>query len=143
MLWISIIIKIAITIYIIKVIMTQAYNILFFVMKKPYLYILFAGIFNILVFEILRLLFDQKMQTYIFNLYGISAFIALFFLIPPNNSKFISKKEMSKLSDEMTGIKHSVGLYRLGLFAFFIGEIIGSYLIMYQDGIKIFETVAP
>jgi len=143
MLWILIAIKIAITVFVIKVLMTQAYNILFFLMKKPYLYILFAGAFNIIVFEILRLLFNQITQTYIFNLYGFSAFIALFFLTPPDTSKILSKEEMSNFSDEMTGIKHSVGLYKIGLFAFFVGGIIGSYLIMYQDGIKIFETVTP
>jgi len=140
--WIFIALKIAIIVFIIKVIMIQAYNILFFIMKKPYLYIIFAGMFNIVALEILSLFFNIKTEAYIFNIYGLSSIIALFFLVPPKTDKVISKKEMNKLSDEMTGIKHSRLLYRVGLFVFFIGNIVGSYLIMYQNGIKIIETVS-
>jgi hypothetical protein len=73
-------------------------------------------------------------------MYGLASVIALFFLFPPQNNN-ISKKDLSEFSDEMLGIKHSIILYKFGLFAFFIGGILGSYLIMYQYGINILNTI--
>ena len=117
--------------FLIKFAMTWIYNIVFALLKHPYIYIAIAFLFNIVAFEILALLYSQITNTSVFNMYGLASIVALFLLIPPKNNN-ISKEYMSKFSDEMLGIKHSIGLYRAGLFAFFIGEILGSYLIMYQ-----------
>jgi len=133
-------VKLFLTAFIIKFIMTWIYNIVFFALKSPYIYILVAFLFNIVVFEILAYFYSQSQDTYIFNTYGLASLIALFLLIPPRN-KNITKEEMSEMSDEMLGFKHSIILYRVGLFAFFIGEAIGSYIIMYQYHINSLSAI--
>jgi len=126
--------------FLIKLTMTWIYNIVFALLKHPYIYIAISFLFNIVAFEIIALFYSQSIDTRIFNMYGTASVIALFLLFPPKNDN-ISKEDLSEFSDEMLGINHSIVLYKVGLFAFFIGGILGSYLIMHQYGINILDTI--
>ncbi len=125
--------------YLIKLAMTWGYNIIFFMMKKPYLYIIFSFLFNIIIFQILLYFYSQETDTSIINIYALSSIIALMMLIPPK-SKVYSQKEMDNFADELTGVQNSIRLNKIALFAFFIGGVIGSYLIMYQANISVLDT---
>lgn len=133
---IFIILKIILMVFVIKILMAQAYNFMFIFFKKPYLYLIICFLFNIIIFQILNYFYSQSTEQYIFNLYGFSSLVAIFLLFPPKVT-IMEGEDLNELCDNLTGIKNSRLLYRIGLFLFFIGSIMGGYLIIYQEHILI------
>ena len=132
--------KIAFFVFIIKISMIWIYNIVFFIMKKPYLFLACSFLFNILVFQILNLLIPSLFNEGILNIYGFASLISIILLLPPKNT-MCTEKEFNEICDEFIGIKHSRLFYRISLFFFFIGGIVGSYIVMMQNGIEIIQNV--
>ena len=135
-----IVLKIALFVVMIKISMTWIYNIVFFVMKKPYLFLACSFFFNIIAFQILNLLIPSLFNEGILNIYGAASLISIILLLPPKNT-MCPEREFNNFCDEFSGIKHSRLFYRISLFLFFIGGIVGSYIIMMQNGIEIIQNV--
>ena len=135
-----IIMMIVFIVYLIKISMRWIYNYCFYMLKSPNLFLISSFLFNIVVLEILNLLVSINIKENIFNLYCLSSIIAIWFLIPPKNITY-TEEEFNKICDDFSGIKNSRKLYRIGLFLFFLGGIVGAYIIMMQNGITIIEHV--
>jgi len=96
----------------------QSYNVLFFFLKKPILWIVFVGMLNFLVFYISSL----APKSYYVVLWA--SLVAFFDNLPPKN-KVMTKAELNGLCDEMLDIKSSRLKYRIGLFSYALGGFLG------------------
>jgi hypothetical protein len=123
-----IVLKIAFFVFILKISMNWIYNIVFFVMKKPYLFLACSFLFNIIAFQILNLLIPSLFNESILDIYGFACLISIILLLPPKNTMY-TEREFNEICDEFSGIKHSRLFYRISLFLFFTGGIVGGYII--------------
>jgi len=104
--------------FVITTIFRQSYNLLFFLLKKPVVWIVFVGMLGYLVFYL-----SSRMPQSL-NIVWWASLAAFFDNIPPEN-KAMSKAEMDELSDEMLDIKDSRLKYRVGLASFAVGCVLG------------------
>ena len=111
--------------FVITTIFRQSYNILFCFLKKPILWIVFVGILSFFAF-FLSSLAPRSYHVVWWALLG-----ALLDNIPPKK-KILPEDEMNKLSDEMLNIKSSRRKYRIGLFSFAFGGVLG-WLIFFSE----------
>ncbi len=115
------ILKIFIFTGIVTVLGKQTYNWVFFIGRKPMLWVLIMMLLNFCFF-----LIGSNIQSS-FNAVWWSSVLAFFALLPPKNSGDNSddiKKAVEDVYTEMS-ISNGVLKYRLGLIAYVIGGIIG------------------
>jgi hypothetical protein len=114
------ILEVAIFSFLLSVLYRQSYNLLFFYLKKPLLWILFVGFLPILWFS-LGVIFHLS-PTVVWW----SSIIALGLNITPQNN--LAKKEMREFADEFTEVPNSIQKSRYGRICFAIGIAVGWIL---------------
>lgn len=115
------IIKVILFTGILTIIGKQTYNFIFFIGKKPILWIIIMLLLGFLFFMI-----GSKIQNS-FNAVWWSAVLTFFALLPPKKNKDLESEINLAVNDiysEM-GIKNGQIKYRIGLAAYVIGCIIG------------------
>jgi hypothetical protein len=116
---------------VLHIIIIQSDNIIFILLKKPRVWIIFMGVLSFSYFFV-GSLFENS-----FNVIWWSALFALLKNIPPQVKKdsFMSKEEINKIVDENyreMGIKGGRLKYKLGLVLYSLGFILG-WLTFYSD----------
>ena len=114
------VLKVAVSVSILNILYRQSYNIFFFYLHKPFLWIAFVGSLGFLWFLV------GSFYNFSFNVVCWSAIIAFALNVPPKSP--ISKSEMSEFSDSFTGVNKSMLKSRVGLIGFAIGNILGLLL---------------
>jgi hypothetical protein len=113
------VLKVAVSEFVLNVLYRQSYNLLFFYLRKPTLWIIAVGCLGFLWFLIGSIL------NFSFNVVWLAAAIALALNIPKS---MFSKAEMSDISDDITGVVNSVRKSRAGLVSFALGSVLGWFL---------------
>lgn len=99
----------------------QAYNLIFFLNRKPNLWILLMFVIGFLFFMISSEIQDS------FNAIWLSAALTFFTLIPPKKDKSL-EVEINGVTDDVfseMGIKKGRLKYRIGLSAYIAGCLLG------------------
>ena len=112
--------KVAVSSSILNILYRQSYNLLFFYLHKPYLWIAFVGSLGIFWFLV------GSYYDFSFNVVCWSAIVAFAQNVPPKSP--FSKSEMSEISDSFTEVSRSVLKSRAGLVSFALGNILGLLL---------------
>lgn len=126
--YVILIFKVLVFTGIITILAKQSYNLFFFFLKKPIIWILSMFILNFLFF-----LIGSKIQSS-FNAFWWSSFLALLALSPPKKNKE-DQKSINKTVDEVYedwGIKKGRLKYKLGLGTYILGGLAG-WIIFYGE----------
>ena len=114
------ILEVAIFSFVLSVLYRQSYNLLFFYLKKPLLWILFVGFLPLLWFSLGRIFHLSPTVVW------WSSIIALGLNITPQSN--LTKKEMQEFADEFTEVPNSIQKSRYGRICFAIGIVVGWIL---------------
>ena len=115
--------------FVINVLLKQTYNFIFFIGRKPVLWILVITIISTVVWGI------SATFSWNVNVPAWSSTIAFFMNLPPEHNNREEKENANQMVDEFyagMGIKHGRLLYRLGLASFACSGI-ASWLLLYGE----------
>jgi hypothetical protein len=126
----SIILKILAVIFLaflLNVFIRQSFNLFFFLLQKPIYWFLFMVGLSFVYF------FIGSKFSGSFNIIWWSAFLAFLVNVPPKRKKDdqMNKEEKEELIEEMyneMGIKRGKPKYRVGLFLYVFGGILGWFI---------------
>lgn len=103
--------------FFVNVVLKQTYNFVFFMGKKPLLWVLVVAAVSVLLWFVCALL------GWSVSIPAWAATIAFFMNIPPRSNSE-SKAQASEMYSEL-GLKHGAILYRVGLGGFVVASIAG------------------
>ncbi len=119
--WLYLILGIIVFTFLLNIMITWSYNILFAILKKPVLWLIVMFAIGFLT------LFLSSYFKNALVMISIAAFLAFLLKIPPKN-KDISRDEIDKLCDEYAEVKNSRIKYRIGLGLYVTGCIFGQVI---------------
>ena len=114
------VLEVAIFSFVLSVLYRQSYNLLFFYLKRPLLWIIFVGFLPLFWFS-LGVIFHMSPTTVWW-----SSIVALGLNIPSKNG--LTKKEMQEFADEFTEVPNSIQKSRRGRISFAVGIAVGWIL---------------
>lgn len=103
--------------FFVNVVLKQAYNFIFYMGRKPLLWVLVAAVVSGLLWFVCALL------NWSVSIPAWTATIAFFMSIPPRSTSE-SKAQANKVYSEM-GLKHGALFYRVGLGGFVVSSFAG------------------